>query len=55
MTNHEFNKQTLFISHATSDGEFAEAVKQEINKVFANGINIFSTSSPGAIPQAMIG
>jgi len=50
MTNHEIKKPTLFISHATSDSEFAEAVKQEIDKVFANGINIFSTSSPGAIP-----
>src|SRR5687768_12559570 len=49
MTNHEIKKPTLFISHATSDGEFAEAVKQEIDRVFANGINIFSTSSPGAI------
>lgn len=50
MTNHEIKKPTLFISHATSDGEFAEAVRQEIDKVFANGINVFSTSSPGAIP-----
>lgn len=49
MTNHEIKKPTLFISHASSDGEFAEAVKQEIDKVFANGINVFSTSSPGAI------
>lgn len=50
MTNHEIKKPTLFVSHATSDGEFAEAVRQEIDKVFANGINVFSTSSPGAIP-----
>lgn len=50
MTNHEIKKPTLFISHASSDGEFAEAVKQEIDKVFANGINVFSTSSPSAIP-----
>lgn len=49
MTNHQIKKPTLFISHATSDGEFAEAVRQEIDKVFANGINVFSTSSPGAI------
>lgn len=50
MTNHEIKKPTLFISHATSDGEFAEAVRQEIDKVFAKGINVFSTSSPGSIP-----
>ncbi len=48
--NHEIKKPTIFISHATSDDEFANAVKQEIEKVFANGINVFCTSSPGAIP-----
>ena len=49
MTKHEIKKPTLFISHATSDAEFAIAVQQEIEKVFANGINVFCTSSPGAI------
>ena len=49
MTNHEIKKPTLFISHATSDAEFAIAVQQEIEKVFANGINVFCTSSPEAI------
>ena len=49
MTKHEIKKPTLFISHATSDAEFANAVQQEIEKVFANGINVFCTSSPGAI------
>ena len=49
MTEHQIKKPTLFISHATSDGEFANAVKQEVEKVFANGINVFCTSSPGAI------
>ncbi|MGH2510391.1 MAG: toll/interleukin-1 receptor domain-containing protein, partial [Ktedonobacteraceae bacterium] len=48
--SHEIKKPTLFISHATSDGEFATAVKQEIEKVFANGVSVFCTSSPGAIP-----
>jgi hypothetical protein len=50
MTEHQIKKPTLFISHATSDGEFANAVKQEVEKVFANGINVFCTSSPGTIP-----
>lgn len=50
MTEHEITKPTLFISHATSDREFANAVKQEVEKVFANGVSIFCTSSPGAIP-----
>lgn len=50
MTEHQIQKPTLFISHAHSDKEFANAVKQEIEKVFANGINVYCTSSPGAIP-----
>jgi hypothetical protein len=49
MPDHEIKKPTLFISHAASDAEFANAVKQEIEKVFANGVNVFCTSSPGAI------
>ncbi|MDD3380312.1 MAG: toll/interleukin-1 receptor domain-containing protein [Rugosibacter sp.] len=48
--NHEIKKPKLFISHATTDGEFANAVKAEIEKVFANGVDVFCTSSPGAIP-----
>ena len=50
MTEHEIKKPILFISHATSDAEFANAVQQEIEKVFANGVSVFCTSSPGAIP-----
>lgn len=50
MTDHEITKPNLFISHTTSDGEFANAVKQETEKVFANGVNVFCTSSPGTIP-----
>ena len=50
MTDHGIEKPILFISHATSDAEFANAVQQEIEKVFANGINVLCTSSPGAIP-----
>lgn len=50
MTDHAIKKPTLFISHATSDAEFANAVKQEIEKVFANGVKVFCTGSPGAIP-----
>ncbi len=48
--NHEIAKPKLFISHATTDSEFANAVKSEIEKVFANGVSVFCTSSPGAIP-----
>lgn len=49
MTDHKIEKPQLFISHASSDGEFANAIKAEIDKVFANGVSVFSTSSPGAI------
>ena len=50
MTDHRIEKPILFISHASSDAEFANAVRQEIEKVFANGVSVFCTSSPGAIP-----
>lgn len=49
MTDHQIRKPTVFISHASTDAEFANAVKQEVEKVFANGVSVFSTSSPGAI------
>jgi len=49
MINHQINKPNLFISHATSDGEFANVLKAEIEKVFADGVNVFCTSSSGAI------
>ncbi|MEK6967143.1 MAG: toll/interleukin-1 receptor domain-containing protein [Nanoarchaeota archaeon] len=50
MGDYAIVKPTVFISHATSDAEFAHAMQQEIEKVFANGISVFCTSSPGAIP-----
>ena len=50
MADHEIKKPVLFISHASSDADFAIAVKQEIEKVFANGVSVFCTGSPGAIP-----
>jgi len=46
---HHIVKPRLFVSHATSDGDFANAIKQELEKVFANGLDVFCTSSPGAI------
>ncbi|MCX6898528.1 MAG: toll/interleukin-1 receptor domain-containing protein [Verrucomicrobia bacterium] len=49
MTDHQIQKPNLFISHASSDGEFANVLKAEIEKVFADGIKVFSSSSPGAI------
>ena len=49
MADHTIKKPSVFISHATSDAKFANAVQQEIEKVFANGIEVFCTSSPGSI------
>ncbi len=49
MTDHQIQKPSIFVSHASTDGEFANGVKQEIEKVFANGVSVFSASSPGAI------
>lgn len=46
---HHIEKPTLFISHASTDASFAMAVQQEIDKVFANGVEVFCTSSPGAV------
>ncbi len=49
MVANKLRKPTLFISHATYDAEFANAVKQEIETVFAKGIHVYSTSSPGSV------
>jgi hypothetical protein len=49
MSEHQIKKPKLFISHASSDGEFAQVLQNEIGKVFADGIEVFCTSSPGAI------
>ena len=49
MSEHQITKPTIFISHASTDAEFANALKQEVEKVFANGLVVFCTSSPGVI------
>lgn len=49
-TEHQIDKPILFISHTKREGEFANVVKQEIEKVFADGLEVFCTSSPGSIP-----
>lgn len=49
MSDHKIDKPNLFISHATSDGQFATVLKSEIEKVFADGVNVFCTSAAGAI------
>lgn len=49
MIDHQIRKPTLFISHAATDAEFAAALQQEIDRVFANGVGVFCTSSPGVL------
>jgi len=49
MTDHSITRPQVFISHATSDADFANVVADEIKKVFAGGVDVFSTSSPGSI------
>lgn len=53
MVDHKINKPTIFISHASTDAEFANAVKHELEKVFANGLSVFCTSSPGVLPPGV--
>lgn len=47
--NHAIQKPEVFISHAASDGVFADSLVNEIKHLFANGVDVFCTSSPGAI------
>ncbi|MFG6098666.1 toll/interleukin-1 receptor domain-containing protein [Leptothoe sp. ISB3NOV94-8A] len=49
MVDHKIRKPNLFISHTSSDGEFARVLQAEIEKVFAGGVQVFCTSSPGTI------
>ncbi|MFM9957547.1 MAG: toll/interleukin-1 receptor domain-containing protein [Phycisphaerales bacterium] len=47
--SHAIEKPEVFISHAASDAAFASAIENEIRRTFANGVDVFCTSSPGAI------
>ena len=49
MVANNLGKPILFISHATYDAGLADAIKQEIETVFAKRIHVYCTSSPGAI------
>jgi len=42
-------KPIIFISHATTDRPIAEVLKTEIEKVFANGVQVFASSVPGVM------
>lgn len=49
LSSHNTEKPNIFISHASSDGEFARVIQEEIERVFANDINVFCTSSSNSI------
>lgn len=51
--DHQIQKPKLFISHAHSDSPFVGVLQSELEKVFANGISVFCTSSPSAITVGM--
>lgn len=42
-------KPVIFISHATTDRPIAEILKAEIDRVFANGVQVFASSVPGIV------
>ena len=47
------DKPTVFISHAVTDEPIARVVRDEIKRIFANGVEVFASSVPGVIePRA---
>jgi hypothetical protein len=45
----EIQKPTVFISHAVTDQPIAKILREEIDKVFAGGVQVFASSVPGVI------
>lgn len=43
------DKPTIFLSHAATDAPLAALLKDEIDKVFGNGLSVFVSSVPGVI------
>jgi hypothetical protein len=42
-------KPTVFISHAATDEPIATVVRDEIKRIFADGVEVFASSVPGVI------
>ncbi len=42
-------RPVLFISHATTDGPIVAVVREEVRRIFANGVEVFASSVPGTI------
>lgn len=45
----KIEKPTVFISHAVTDAPIAEILHDEIDRIFAGGVQIFASSVPGVI------
>ena len=42
-------RPVVFVSHAATDRPIAQLLKSEIDRVFANGVEVFASSVPGTI------
>jgi TIR domain len=43
------DKPTVFISHAATDEPIANVVREEIRRIFSDGVEVFASSVPGVI------
>lgn len=43
------SKPTVFLSHAVTDEPIAKVIRDEIRRIFANGVNVFASSVPGVV------
>jgi hypothetical protein len=49
VSSRAIEKRAVFLSHAETDKPIAQVINDEIRRVFANGVDIFQSSVPGAI------
>ena len=43
------SKPTIFVSHAATDQPIAQVVHDEIKRIFANGVTVYTSSVPGVV------
>ncbi|HEX8741920.1 MAG TPA: toll/interleukin-1 receptor domain-containing protein [Thermoleophilaceae bacterium] len=43
-------KPTVFISHAATDEPIVRVLRDEIMRIFANGVEVFASTVPGSVP-----
>ncbi len=49
MSNLQIEKPVVFVSHASTDNPIVDILKTQIDRVFANGVQVFASSVPGVI------